>query len=1033
MPVETFFWNNFGGGWSPNDDAIKGGGQNLLKMTNLELDRNGSLSLQNGTTVKQSIGDSADHTLYSRFLQGTRHDYTSLTFGKIFRDATQLTPSGSTSRTGFSTAFDDTLITSGTYRVKDSGTGTPPSLGIGAPTGALTTTQLAYLATQNWIATGTDVNTLFGTAKTITAVAGFDFLTQWETKQSVVTVNGQPLHTFNFGTYDSANTTDTTILTQTGFGSTTTVQDPNDVFNISFFSIDGAGLPSSSGLALAYFYSLSIKIYLSRPVATTMTGGTVMTIPSDYFQYTLTAGVVQNGDDVRVISNNEIVLAIRRQQFQRIGNNSALDWNTVVGYEVVVNTTQPSGLAGCAIPLSFQGGRAGMISGTNGIQVQYAQMNVAKTSSYTAKSVLGPITQLSGVVNAGFAILAQTPTDPQVTNIWIFRQDNGLDQWYRVLDIPLANVGTAQIDTLNDDDALVVDITVDLNLVSTASSGITEDILEIIGPIEGRWYYFTKEFLYPSDIEDPDLTNVAEGIRTCGAQSEVFLWACKISEAQVLVGTSVDVYMFSGTFTTLPDGSIDVYYRPLGCKFPPIARSANVFSGVVYYLSMMGWTSVSANGQNQVLSSPGLDLLYQGEARYGYVGIVLPGNAPDSVLYPSCIQKAKLYCSITGTGRIEIYDFVRQYWRPCLYGLSSDCSGLVSTQDGQILGYYGGDNKLRTLWDQTTKLVDGAGNQNISILNVAIDGASPASNWSGTAYSRNRKDLSTFKSRVFTNDSPLSVSINTDQGNANLGNVSSANLNVEEFLDISQKLATCKWWQFSLSGSFSDFLLQDCSVDADIRPQPLTFVRGRNKNFETGCQKRIRTWPFVIDTRSGIATITPYVDNVAQPPVQFQTPEKTTVLYKFLTDVFGIDYGYTVLYDGTTEFEFYGDMPPEIVQTLPIAKRFDQIGPQEFFRYGKVLKLSIRLLPNDLSGVLNKVLQLPYTIYFNDQTVLSGLTIPVLNGVEGAYTIGVPKGTAGGIFRLELGPAPFDIHRFNIKVLVDESGQDTDGRWVSIG
>ena len=1039
MSVETFFWNNFSGGWSPNDDAIKGGGQNLLQMTNLELDRNGALSLQYGTTVKiggYSAGAATD--IFSRFISGVRKDYVALASGNVYRGAFELTTSGSTSRTAFSTAFDRVLIASGSYRVKDSGSGTPQLLGVTAPGTAPTLTQLQYISTFDMIATATDVNSLYGTTATIIGVGGYDTLTQWQTKASAVTLNGTALQTFNFGTYDSANVTDTTILTQSAFGSTTTSSDPNDVLNVSFNSIDGSGNYNPYGTQLSSFYTLSITFFLVKPTKLTISGGTVMSVPTDYFVYTMSSDDIPNGDDIRVISPSQILLAIRRQQFQRVGSNQALDWNTVVGYQIIVNCISAPGLCGITYPgcpgLQFLGGRAGMVSGTNGVQVQYAQMNVNVNSSYEAKSTLGPPVQLSNVVNAGFAVLPYiTGIDSQVTNIWIFRQDNGLDEWYKVLDIPIASAGTAQIDTFNDDDALTLDITVNLNLVSASSTGISTPILDIIGPIEGRWYYVTPPFLYPSDIDDPDLVDVSLGVRICGSNSEVYLWSQKVSESLVLIGTSVDVYVLSGTFTTLPDGTIDIYYRPLGCKFPPISKNSAYFSGVVYYLSVGGWTSITPNGQNQILSSPAMDLLYQNETRYGYTGVALPGDAPGSVSYPCCIQKGKLYCSITGTGRIEIYDFVRQYWRPCVYGFNSDASGLFATQDGVVLGYYGGDTNLRTLFDQTTKLIDVTTNQSISILNVAVDGASPASNWSGTAYSRNRKDLSTFKSRVYTANGNLAVSVITDQGTVSVGNVSSNSLNVETFLDLSQKLATCKWWQFSLSGTFADFLLQDCSVDASIRPQPLTFVRGLNNNFKNASKKRVRTWPFVIDTRgAGVVTITPYVDNVAQPGVQFSTPEKTTVLYKFLTDVFGIDYGYTVLWDSTTEFEFYGDMEPEIVQTLPIAKRFDQIGPQEFFRYGKIDLFNIRIFIDDNTNPINTVLQLPYTIYFNDQSVCTG-KIPVLNGVEGSYTIGVPKGTSGAVGRFVIGPTTYDFHRFDIKIRLTESGQDTDKQWHKIG
>lgn len=999
MSIETKFWNDFSQGWVPNDDAINGRRNGLLQMDNLELDRNGSLSLVNGCTVKQTIGSSNAHTLFSRFLQSVRHDYTSLVSGTVFRDSTNLTNSGATTRTGFSTAFDYTLITSGSFRVKDSGTGTPVNLGIMTPAGAPGITQLIYKSPKI-ISAATDVNAFHGTGGGITNVGGFDFLTTWW----VDAVD----FLFVFATYDSANTRDTTILTQTNFGSTTTTSDDNDFFLFNPFTIDGFGAPDSVGIALNDVTSIQLIIYLVAPASLSPT----IQNSTDYYVYNWNSDVGVNGDDVRLVSGASIILAPRRAQFTRVGNDTTKSWKTVVGYAIAIKTVGAmSGYAGMNLPQIFQGGHAGQLTG----DIQYAQMNIAATSSYTAKSTLSPIGTGTGFVSSGAAILAETPTDPQVTDVWIFRRQGGLAEWYRVLTIPIANVATRQIDLSSNDDAITLGIRVNLNLVSTASTGVSDPILEIIGPISGRWYYFTSKFLYPSDINDPDLTDVSIGIRTCGSQSEVFLWAKKISEAVVLIGTSNDVYILTGTFTTLPDGSVDIYYRPLGCKYPPISVDAAVFSGSVYYLSDSGWTSVTPSGSNQILCSPNTDLLYHGETRYGYSPAGIANHVPGTINFPVIIAKSKLWCVITGTTRIEVYDFIRQYWHPVEYG-SLQISAICTTPDGQILGYCS-DNKLRTIDDETTKLIDSVTSRNISILSTAQDGGSP----------RNRKDLSTFKSRIFSNSSNCAVSLITDHGTFSLGNVNSSILNSEVFKDVSQILETCKWWQFQLTGNFSDFLLQDCSVDFDLRPTPVTYVNGKNNNFQSGSKKRLRVWPFVIDTRGLDVTLTPVVDGINGTPVTVNTSDKRTYLYQFLTDVFGIDYGYTLL-NQTGTFEFWGELHPEIVQTLPIAKRFDQIGPQELFRYGKVQKLDFRILSFG-PGVQSNI---PYKIYFDDVVLLSD-NLSVVNNQEGAYTIGLPKGTAGAIFRMELGPTTFDFHRFNIRILVNTSGQSTEGTWISLG
>jgi len=40
--------------------------------------------------------------------------------------------------------------------------------------------------------------------------------------------------------------------------------------------------------------------------------------------------------------------------------------------------------------------------------------------------------------------------------------------------------------------------------------------------------------------------------------------------------------------------------------------------------------------------------------------------------------------------------------------------------------------------------------------------------------------------------------------------------------------------------------------------------------------------------------------------------------------------------DPDVPFELYQVLPPNIAQTLPEGKPFDQVGPIELFRYGKI-------------------------------------------------------------------------------------------------
>src|SRR5438046_2919555 len=128
---------DFSAGWCPGDDRINGRPNGLLKMDNLELDKNGAIQLIGGTTVKWSGFPASAHSLYSCIINGTRHEYTALTDGSIYRDQTVLDAAGGdTSLAGFGTAFNFTLICSGNKRYKDDGT-TKVALGVSKPTDAV--------------------------------------------------------------------------------------------------------------------------------------------------------------------------------------------------------------------------------------------------------------------------------------------------------------------------------------------------------------------------------------------------------------------------------------------------------------------------------------------------------------------------------------------------------------------------------------------------------------------------------------------------------------------------------------------------------------------------------------------------------------------------------------------------------------------------------------------------------------------------------------------------------------------------------
>lgn len=1085
MP-ETFLQRDFSAGWCPSDDEKNGRPNCLLQMNNLELDKNGALTLTGGTVVKRTLSSTA-HTLFSRYLNGTRCDYAALASGAVYRNTTSIATGGDTTNAAFGTAFDYTLVCSGTKRLKDNGT-TAVNLGILPPTNPIALS-LSYTNSPYQIIG--DISTGYvvpkGTAVWSAAPSSLDITTDAAGDAVVQTYPGV-----------SHNANSLTGPAGTGVGT----EDDYVILNFSMAVL----APVS--------FQLDILLVTSNAAGDPVT---------DYYTFKI-------NDITQLEGFNDFngTIKIRRSEFTRVGGSSQ-QWSAVYGYRITLVAPPAFVLKVWSDVKSF----ANMvIKGSSIAQFgtyDYVQINVNNTGSYIAKSTIGPIVYGINIDGGTALITPQDPTgiDAQCNEAWIFRRGGNLGgAWYRVLVFTTGGGWSAAYDALSDQAALTLKITINLNLISTASIA---KIFDIVGPVQGRWYYFTANFVYPSDLNDPDLVDASLAVRTCGSNSELFMWARAVSATVVLVGTSIEVYLLTGTFATFPDNSVDIYYQRLGVKFPPLTYDAVEYGGAVYYLASDGWRMCVASGSgsafsinnNQLLVSPNTDRLYRGETCYGYT----PPNlkiAPGSVRFPVTVARNKLWCFITGTGRIEVYDFVRQYWRTINY-LLGDVSAACSTQDGEVLGFFTSDAKEREVCTLSSKLVDGATNQVFSMLPTFKDNGQP----------RQRKDTYTLKSRCLTGNATISVRIVNDQNVSTVvsGALTSAAGTTEQFLDLSQTAAfqLTKYWQVGMSGQCSDVNIEDYSIDYDPRPVPLTFLRVVGLNYNTTARKRIYTipfqidtlshnvliapiidgalqatlsvnsnrkqsfdyqlpiigvgsdiqigidyewlingqgqefefygfeeirnievfpdprrslvipvtnfgdpvkkrvrgWPFVIDTRGLPVTFTPIVDGVVLPlaATVLNTPSKKTVRVFYKTDVFGIDYsGY---FKSTTDFEMWEILHPDVVQALPPARQFDQVGPQEFLRWGKVIKIELRVLPFGVA--------IPYNIYFSDSTVYNS-SLTVVSSKEDSYFIDMPKGVSGRILRVEIGPTSFDFHRYYMRFLCAPSGgqEDTELQWVTV-
>jgi hypothetical protein len=191
-------------------------------------------------------------------------------------------------------------------------------------------------------------------------------------------------------------------------------------------------------------------------------------------------------------------------------------------------------------------------------------------------------------------------------------------------------------------------------------------------------------------------------------------------------------------------------------------------------------------------------------------------------------------------------------------------------------------------------------------------------------------------------------------------------------------------------------------------------------------KKRIRTIPFVIDTLGGDVVYTPKLDCISQPPKTFNTGTcgKRTVFYYFDTDVFVVDIEGDL--SGTTPFEFYGMSERFIVETLPIGRVFDQVGPIDFNRQARVYGFRLQAITEGTT--------LNYTLYNDDGALLtSSIATPTNDALtlDRTYEVNFVKGVRTNVFRMEFkAAAPFYRLKFQLKI--DNTGGATDNKWINL-
>jgi hypothetical protein len=626
---------------------------------------------------------------------------------------------------------------------------------------------------------------------------------------------------------------------------------------------------------------------------------------------------VDTDSSLNVGINAQSVLSCKRGDFVREGADGTKSWDHIakcrVTCQAIVDTYFLVG------EQQFLGGAAGVLNGF----YKYMSVAVANDGTYLGKSPKSDDSDIAFVSNGYITVTSAASSDSQVTEYWHFRRSvvqqidtslpqSHLDKWYRV------GVGSSIDDKMSDTDAILLNITFDETVDSVAN--ISDSILSIEGMYNERMLYMTFNQVYLSDRLNPDGYIPGITLKVSGDTTEKNLWIKKVTNSTLILATTKDLYEISGTLLNLPDGSIDVYIRPIGEAFPPLGMHVAAEEGILYYAAKDGIRGTT--GTNSTLLSPSLSQLYQGRSDVNGVPSisVIPGSVGD---YALATGRNKLYAAVPmsdGTRRLIIYNFISRTWR-LQY---TDPTAVGGTTTGHILVGYGGGsgNYVREL-DKGTG-VDGSGGLPFTFLTVFDPNQQP----------RNRKDTFTLKLVLDTGGNDVDVYLAKDGGTfTNIKTVNCNGLTTKYIKVTGQTLG----FRYALklkdkSSDLTSFKLDEYTIEYDARPEQVNYLRLPATNLGSSARKRFVAFAFVIDTLGQDVTFTPLVDGAAGTPSTVNTDGKLTYIHYFTSDTVGTDIGGILESDTESNpFEFYEvSLSESISEKMPAPTKFLLIPANDF-------------------------------------------------------------------------------------------------------
>lgn len=955
--------SNWKFGWTPYASEKHGNPTGFLRMDNLCLDEDGAVVLANSPSNLETFGYDV-HGLYSNNINSTKYRFAALADATVRYSVgggwSTLFSGGATDNSAFGSGLGHIIICSGSERKKYDGT-TLTDLTPIRPTAA---PEVQEAAKNDFVFYNNNFANL-------TVITGDNFVGAASPSFDTTEENG---------TIECAGPWDATI-----------------------YPVSGAAYQVDDTFWLQLKVTNSLNVKTIRIIFNL--DGTYDPL-SNYFSYTWTQ------DDLVPGTDQWTTLKAVRNAFEKVAVDENKGWDNVSSFRIIIETTAVTTVTINENGVMFVGSNEAPLTGL----YEYMQVNVNNNGSYIAKSLRSDVSLFVQLIGGRALITPNSPTDPQVNEIWVFRrsaeyykdvqaigQDILLDQWYRVKVLD-SSTGLGQFeDGLADIDAIEGGVTYEEGCEGI--SDWTDQVIRgIAGPFNGRFLYMGDKDIYISTYLDPGRYRPLQSVRLSGATTERNLWIKKLNEQSCLVGTSEDIYELTGTLSDLPDGSLDIRVNALGNEHPPIARCITSDSKQIFYLAADGVRTLGS----KVTSD--LDLLFSNTNCHGIAPVQIIGQGYGD--YGLGIAYGKLWFSTPltdGSRRTFVFDFTKNYW----YNLTDGPNMIFLEEDGMLLASYSGGS-VKTLNTGSDALA-------ITLTTVFDDNGQAANRKDTFNFRQYGESIGNVKTEIASDYSGGYIQLVNDTLGDNTIDVRSYTLAIR--------------YGFRWTGTVTNFKLYLFDLSYEPRPEQLTWVRIKYTNYGIAAPKRIRTQPFVIDTLGFNVTVTPEIDLVSHTPSVHNSSDIDTLYHYYTTDAIGTDWEYEIRAADGGKFELHQWMQPEIIEVLPVPKKFDTIGPTEFNRLGVIFGARIRLIVNSPGSSVP--VTVPIKFYSEEGLIYSTeFVVPVeMLGADEVYEImRIPKTKYGTICRFTIGPTipETTFHRYwgEWYVHIESSQEDTQIRII---